>query len=116
MLGSGAFGNNHSWVVEAIKRALTLMKHYSVPLTVYIVHYGAINPVYMGLEGFNYDLAQEPVVSKQALKTKLYDTRVNLSKLTKKVDANNTVNQYTKKLYYVLDRCNENIKRLHDAI
>lgn len=116
MLGCGAFGNDHAWVVEAISRALRLMKQYNVPLTVYIVHYGSINPIYMGLEGFFTDFAEEPVVSAQALKTKLYDTRVNLIKLTKKVDASTNVNQYTKKLYYVLDRCNENIKRLNSSI
>lgn len=41
MLGGGAFGNEPSWIINAIERAVTRYKHYM--LEVFIVSYGASN-------------------------------------------------------------------------
>ena len=38
-LGGGAFGNRHQWIVDAITRALIMMK--DAPLDVVMVHYGS---------------------------------------------------------------------------
>lgn len=42
LLGGGAFGNDTSWIMEAINKAL--MQFNKFPLEVYIVSYGKLNP------------------------------------------------------------------------
>lgn len=46
-LGGGVFGNSDSWIVASIRKALKKFKHLG--LEVYIVNYGAVEPLYKNI-------------------------------------------------------------------
>ena len=46
-VGGGVFGNDHEWILAAIRRGCTAVENLAgIPLRVAVLHYGAVHPLY----------------------------------------------------------------------